>query len=204
MGYFRFDYGRMDLLGTPDSPVLVCYSAGGLSASVQPTNLSQDALAREAAVPSFDLRWEGNDPNLSTPVNQPDPNRGKLDMVNQLPPALALTKSASTTTAEVGLPFTYTLSILNPGLPATGVTISETLPLSTTFVTADQSGTATATGIQWSGLSVPNYGFLDVTWSIIPGCDTAGKNIVALGTIVTSTQNSTPSVSNSVVVQGVS
>jgi len=32
-GYFRFDYGRMDLLGTSDSPVLMGYSAGGLSAS---------------------------------------------------------------------------------------------------------------------------------------------------------------------------
>ncbi len=40
-GYFRFDYGRMDLLGTPDSPVLVGYSAGGLSPSTLPDNLSE-------------------------------------------------------------------------------------------------------------------------------------------------------------------
>jgi hypothetical protein len=31
-----------------------------------------------AAQPVFDLRQEGNDPALSTPINQPDPNRGQV------------------------------------------------------------------------------------------------------------------------------
>ena len=36
------------------------------------------------AVPAFDLRAEGNDPALGTPVNQPNLNRGELPFVNAL------------------------------------------------------------------------------------------------------------------------
>jgi hypothetical protein len=120
-GYFLFDYGRMDLLGTPSGPVLVGYSVGGQPSDVAPANLSQQARAVEAsdphdpailinnpaalfeffstgvpptitvsggitmpvyAKPVFDLRVEGNDPALSTPINQPDQNRGEVLMVN--------------------------------------------------------------------------------------------------------------------------
>ncbi len=35
-----------------------------------------------AAVPAFDLRQEGNDPALSTPVNQANPNRGQVCFMN--------------------------------------------------------------------------------------------------------------------------
>jgi hypothetical protein len=239
-GYFRFDYGRMDLLGTPDSPVLVGYSAGGLLPTVLPSNLSEAARAREAAQPhdpalsigdpaalyeifdtgvpptitvsggitlpvsarpAFDLRIEGNDPSLSTPINQADLNRGRVDMVNQLMPAFSLVKQVITTTVEVGVPFSYTLSMLNSGAPASGVTISETLPISTTFVNAGQGGLHSAGGVKWTGLGVPNFGFLDVNWTVIPDCDTAGKTIIANSTFVTSTQNLAPVFANSVVVQ---
>ena len=241
-GYFRFDYGRMDLLGTPSSPVLVGFSAGGLSSSILPDNLSEAARAREAAQPhdpalpigtpaalfelfhtgvpptitvsggitmpvsarpAFDLRIEGNDPALSTPVNQVNQNRDRVDMVNQLLPSLSLVKHVITTTVEIGVPFTYTLSMLNSSSPATGVTISETLPISTTFVSADQGGAQTASGIRWSGFSVPTFGFLDVNWTVVPGCDTAGKNIIDSSTFVTSTENLAPNPANAVVVQAV-
>jgi hypothetical protein len=120
-GYFLFDYGRMDLLGTPDSPVIVGYSVGSKSQNIIPTNLGERARAQEAASPedpalligappalyesfttgvpptitvsggitmpvsakpAFDLRIEGNDPALSTPVNQTDQNRANVLMVN--------------------------------------------------------------------------------------------------------------------------
>lgn len=241
-GYFRFDYGRMDLLGTPSRPVLVGYSAGGLSSSILPTNLSDKARAREAsrphdpalpignpaalyelfdsgtpptitvssgitmpvaAKPSFDLRIEGNDPALSTPVNQTDPNRGRVDMVNKLPPVLSLVKHVISTTVEIGVPFSYTLSMYNPDVPATGITISETLPISTTFVNADHGGVHTASGVQWMGLNITTFGFSDFHWTVIPDCDTAGKTILANSTFVTTAQNMTPTFANEVKVEGV-
>jgi hypothetical protein len=241
-GYFRFDYGRMDLLGTPSSPVLVGYSAGGLSPSILPDNLSEAARAREAAQPhdpalpigtpaalyelfdtgvpptitfssgitlpvsakpAFDLRIEGNDPAFSTPVNQANQNRGRVDLVNQLLPSLSLVKHVITTTVEIGVPFTYTLSMVNSSTPATGVTISETLPISTTLINADQGGVQTASGVRWAGLSVPTFGVLDVNWTVVPGCDTAGKNIIDNSTFVTSTEKVSPTSANGVVVQAV-
>lgn len=239
-GYFRFDYGRMDLLGTPSSPVLVGYSAGGLSPSVLPGNLSEEARAREAAQPNdpalpigdpaaryeifdtgapptitvsggitmpvsakpaFDLRIEGNDPALSTPVNQVNQNRGRVDMVNQLLPSFSMLKHVITTTVEIGVPFSYTLSIVNSSTPATGVSISETLPISTTFISANQGGAQTGSGVRWTGFDVPQFGFLDVNWTLVPGCDTAGKTIIDNSTFVTSTESLSPSYANSVVVE---
>jgi uncharacterized repeat protein (TIGR01451 family) len=241
-GYFRFDYGRMDLLGTPDSPILVGYSAGGLPSSTLSDNLSEAARTREtaqpqdpalpignpaalyelfdtgvpptitfssgitvpvSAEPAFDLRIEGNDPALSTPIHQANQNRGRVDMVNKLSPSFSLLKHVITTKVEIGVPFTYTLSMVNSSTPATGVTISETLPISTTFVNADQGGIHTAGGVKWTSLGVPTFGFLDVNWMVIPDCDTAGKTIIANSTFVTSTQNLSPTAANSVVVQGV-
>lgn len=127
-GHFAFDYSRMDLLGTPERPVITGYSEGGASPLNPPglceSNLGE--LAREAdtapfgvidgqtasieacligqgtephifelfnegqdatigtggeitfATPDFDLRFEGNDPALCTPVRQRDLNRGKV------------------------------------------------------------------------------------------------------------------------------
>jgi uncharacterized repeat protein (TIGR01451 family) len=240
-GYFRFDYGRMDLLGTSDSPVLVGYSAGGLTPDILPSNLSDDARAREAempndpalligwlparfeffntgvpptitvsggitmpvsALPAFDLRGEGNDPALSTPPNQPNLNRGRVDMVNLQPPAITQQKKVSSTNVEVGLPYTYTLTLLNPGIPASNVTVSETLPVSTTLVRTSPGGLQTPNGITWTGLNLPSFGFLDFNWTVIPGCDTVGKTLVD-SSIVTSTQNTVPGSPLQISVKGI-
>jgi uncharacterized repeat protein (TIGR01451 family) len=156
-----------------------------------------------SAKPAFDLRIEGNDPAFSTPVNQANQNRGRVDLVNQLLPSLSLVKHVITTTVEIGVPFTYTLSMVNSSTPATGVTISETLPISTTLINADQGGVQTASGVRWAGLSVPTFGILDVNWTVVPGCDTAGKNIIDNSTFVTSTEKVSPTSANGVVVQAV-
>jgi hypothetical protein len=127
-GHFIFDYARMDILGTPDRPVITGYSEGGASPLNPPglceTNLSlaaanadsspfkvidgqtasiQDCLIGEGtephifelfnegrdasigaggeivlATPDFDLRFEGNDPALCSPLRQGDDNRSKV------------------------------------------------------------------------------------------------------------------------------
>jgi len=127
-GNFIFDYSRMELLGTPERPVITGYSEGGASPLNPPglceTNLSVAATradtspfgvidsqtaslescligegtephifelfneGRDASIgaggeitfatPDFDLRFEGNDPALCTPVRQRDANRSKV------------------------------------------------------------------------------------------------------------------------------
>jgi hypothetical protein len=138
-GQFIFEYCRMDVLGTPDRPVLVGYSIGGLSPLNPPglceINLSEAARAADTspfgviqgttasiapcligegteptlfelfnegrdagigtggeiafATPDFDLRFEGNDAALCTPVRQTDLNRGKVGFfgIGCAPPA---------------------------------------------------------------------------------------------------------------------
>ncbi len=95
-GYFSFSYGRMDLVGGVDAPVLAGYSAGGMvpggpnqqavNFSTQPTRIgdgTQLAMYEffntgTALSPAFDLRLEGNAPPLCTPSGQADPNRASL------------------------------------------------------------------------------------------------------------------------------
>jgi hypothetical protein len=95
-GYFTFTYGRMDLLGSAATPVLVGYTAGGqvlggpsqqvVNFSSQPARIgdgTQLAIYEffntgVSLAPAFDLRFEGNSPALCTPSGQPDQNRGLL------------------------------------------------------------------------------------------------------------------------------
>ncbi len=95
-GYFTFTYGRMDLLGSAATPVLVGYAAGGqalggpgqqaVNFSTQPSRIgdgTQMAMYEffntgASLSPAFDLRFEGNSPALCTPSGQADQNRGIL------------------------------------------------------------------------------------------------------------------------------
>ncbi|MFL6213615.1 MAG: hypothetical protein ACJ74J_06930 [Blastocatellia bacterium] len=78
-GIFLFEYGRMDLLGTPDRPVITGYSIGGLNPLNPPglceTNLSEAARAAEttfgvlvgnqtAAIGCNCLIGEGTEPTI--------------------------------------------------------------------------------------------------------------------------------------------
>jgi hypothetical protein len=129
-GYITFEYGRMDLLGTRDEPVLAGYSVGSLDPLNPPgiceMNLSLGARDAYAglfgnlqgqtavvdagrigegteptifeffdsgasarignqgeiflAVPEFDLRFEGADPDTTKPPSQPDANQGSVGL----------------------------------------------------------------------------------------------------------------------------
>jgi hypothetical protein len=172
-GFFVFDYGRMDLLGTPTRPVLVGYSIGGLAVTNPPglcsTNLSAAALAADSdvfrpcligegteptvfeffntgrdasvgsggeisfAVPSFDLRFEGNNPAACTSVRQRDQNRQRVGFfgVTCLPPpnpqCLAIVPgpfvTTPTTTGLINVLCSVTLNFVGCGFRANESTI---------------------------------------------------------------------------------
>ena len=75
---------------------------------------------------------------------QPDPNLPPVTKTETTPETttpiqtvvISLTKTANLTFAEIGDNVTYTVTFTNQGtIPATGVTITDSLPPSTTFVT---------------------------------------------------------------------
>jgi hypothetical protein len=101
-GYATFHYGRMDLIVSAANPVLVGYSVGDQPSS--PTGLcttadlgnfpngnlignnSQATIfeifnSGTTAKPGFDLRFEGANRGLSTPVGQHDLNRGLVRLL---------------------------------------------------------------------------------------------------------------------------
>jgi len=88
--------------------------------------------------------------SASATLNEFDPNTANNTAsasVTVVPVAdLALTKTASPSPAGVGTNLTYTLTITNNGpSPATGVTLTDTVPTGVTFVSATPSqGTCTA------------------------------------------------------------
>lgn len=74
---------------------------------------------------------------------------------------LAVTKSASVSTATIGVPFTYTITVLNKGtIAASNVTMTDQLPAGVTF------GSANATG---GGNCNHSSGTVTCTWAALSG-----------------------------------
>ncbi len=120
----------------------------GVPASFTVTNGVTTTFAAE---PAFDLRYEGNDPTLSTPVNQPDPNRSQVCFYNLSSQAITFDPLPDmgisslpitvTATASSGLPVSFTASGNCTASGTDGSTISALGPGSCT-VTAHQAGDA--------------------------------------------------------------
>jgi hypothetical protein len=102
------------------------------------------------AQPVFDLRQEGNDPALSTPLNQPDPNRGKVCFHNLAAQTISFAPLADrgifqlpftvAATASSGLAVTFTAS---GQCFASGPGTISALGIGSCTVTAHQAGNAT-------------------------------------------------------------
>ena len=81
----------------------------------------------------------------------------------------ALVVSKSDTGAPVGPGSTvnYTITVKNIGnAPATGVSITDPLPPSTTFQSADQGGRLRPAGIRWTDLTIPAGGQVQVHFAV--------------------------------------
>ena len=120
----------------------------GVPASFTVTNGVTTTFAAE---PAFDLRYEGNDPALSTPVNQPDPNRGQVCFYNLSSQAISFDPLPDmgisslpitvTATASSGLPVSFTTSGNCASSGSDGSPISA-LGTGSCTVTAHQAGNA--------------------------------------------------------------
>jgi uncharacterized repeat protein (TIGR01451 family) len=71
-------------------------------------------------------------------------------------PLLSIEKSASADAVQAGSLLTYTLTVENTGdIPATGMTITDTVPEDTSFVSAEGGGQLTGGEVRWTGLTLP-------------------------------------------------
>jgi uncharacterized repeat protein (TIGR01451 family) len=82
-------------------------------------------------------------------------------------PVLAIAKTAAPNPVEAGARLTYTLVAENTGyVAATGVTITDTLPANTTFISAGSGGALAGDQVQWTGLTVSAGGTLAVQFVV--------------------------------------
>lgn len=97
-------------------------------------------------------------------------------LAGPLPSPLHITGTATPGTPVSGR-LTYTLQVSNTGSMLTGVTISSTLPTSTTFVWADQGGSAAGRFVLWHDLTLATSGTLTVSYAVT-------LTLVPTGTVV--------------------
>jgi hypothetical protein len=133
---FSLEYGRMDLVGAPATPVLAGYTAGTQAAGAPgATDVSEAGRTAslgagvEASLfeffntSNYDLRFEGSDATLSTPSNQTDRNREFLGFAGEACVSVGL-KTATTSVAAsanptlVATPVTLTATVTVAGAPA--------------------------------------------------------------------------------------
>jgi len=104
-------------------------------------------------------------------------------------PSAALVVSKTDTNAPVGPGSTisYTITVKNVGnAPAGGVSITDRLPANTSFVSADQGGVNRNGNLQWSGLTIPAGGQIQVHFSakISASLPSSIKSIIDDGIVV--------------------
>ena len=81
-------------------------------------------------------------------------------------PLLTVNKTGAPNPVKAGGTLEYTISITNGGSQAaTGVTVTDPVPASVTFVSADNGGVNTSGVVGWAGLTVPAGGSLTLHWS---------------------------------------
>ncbi|MBN1260862.1 MAG: DUF11 domain-containing protein, partial [Anaerolineae bacterium] len=82
-------------------------------------------------------------------------------------PVLEITKMASDDPVEAGALLTYTLTVENHGNEdATGVTITDTVPADTEFVSAANGGALVGDAVTWTGLAAPAGDSITVMFTV--------------------------------------
>ena len=102
-------------------------------------------------------------------------------------PELDIAKTSATDQAEIGTVLSYTLTITNTGGPATGVTISDTLPANTLFARADNGGALVDGDVIWH-TTVAASSTLAVSYNVTITCVASGTQIVNAAPQVTATE----------------
>ncbi|MBU1878234.1 MAG: S8 family serine peptidase, partial [Chloroflexi bacterium] len=100
------------------------------------------------------------------------------EALNLIPPSFTIVKIPSADLVEVGNRLVYTITVNNTGGPATGVVVSDTLPVDTQFAGASGGGVLAGGDVVWTGLSVGANGTLDLTYVVTASCVPSGTHLV--------------------------
>ncbi|MFP4345119.1 MAG: family 16 glycoside hydrolase, partial [Anaerolineales bacterium] len=110
--------------------------AGSVLEIVYVAYVDPDVTAGVDLTNTASVDWMSLSPDLSPEVRHYPPI-STTNTVHAGYPLLELTKSASPSPVEAGEPLTYTLDLVNTGVvSATGVVVTDAIPVNTTFVTA--------------------------------------------------------------------
>ncbi len=150
-----------------------------------PVSVRFDAAAiTQTAVYTGALVFYTNDPQAQPHVRYPV----TLTALSAAP-ELSVAKSASAGQVEAGLALVYTITVTNDGdEPATGVSITDTLPADALFAWAERGGALIGDAVAWSGLAVPARSSLGVSYGITVTCVPSGTLIVNDGYMVTAAE----------------
>lgn len=107
-------------------------------------------------------------------------------------PRLTLQKTVSASRVEAETIFSYTITVTNTGGPATEIRISDTLPLSTTFVHADQAGTLAGNDVVWDVEALKTSEANVVRVAVSAPCVPTGTHLVNDTYQVTASEHPTP------------
>ncbi|MFN3762846.1 MAG: C25 family cysteine peptidase, partial [Anaerolineae bacterium] len=110
------------------------------------------------------------------------------------PPQLSISKVAAPEWVEVGTRLRYTLTVTNSGGPASGMTVTDTLPAGTLFAGASHSGTPVGNDVVWDGLQVGAGSALTLTLDVTVTCVASGTLIANDAYTVTAAEWPTPTV----------
>lgn len=119
------------------------------------------------------------------------------------PPSLTITKTLAPDPAGIGIPLRYTVTVSNAGGPATGVTISDTLPAGVQFASASHGGVLVVGDVVWGGLSVAGVSSLFVAYTATVDCVSPGTSIANVAYQVAATEWPTPVLGEPVTVTAV-
>ncbi|HFD40742.1 MAG TPA: DUF11 domain-containing protein, partial [Anaerolineae bacterium] len=190
-----FGWGRINALKAVEEALTLAdvpwLSAMPVSGTIQPgqvltAEVRFDATGMKPDVYTATLRLRNNDPDASdvdVPVTM---------TVLTPPPSFTLIKTPSTDPAQVGTILSYTILITNSGGPATGVTISDTLPANTQFAWASSGGALVGGDVVWSGKNIKAHSTLTVSYAVTVTCVPSGTQIVNPAYQVTATEWLTP------------
>ena len=113
----------------------------------------------------------------TTPSNgvlsvQPGPNCAVVLFKNRQNitqvPVLTIAKSDGRTTVVPGQTLSYTITVTNTStVDATNVTVTDSLPASTTFTAADNGGSHSTGNVTWTGLAIPAQQSLTLTLQVV-------------------------------------
>ncbi len=120
------------------------------------------------------------------------------------PPALSISKVGAEEQVGLGAALRYALTVTNAAGPATGVTISDTQPANTQFLSASHGGGLVGNDVVWSDLEVPGMGALSVFYTVTIGCVPSGTAILNTSYQVTAAEWPTPTLGAPVTVTAVS